>query len=320
MRSILSVVQRTSVGVWSAPARGAQTSVLAWKADGVCSRCRLQQSRQFSNSRPVTDSLLNVDHPAKLVRVNRKHGPGLIILALIPIIAFGLGTWQVQRLDRKTKMIAKFEDRLIKPPLPLPPRVDPNAISDFDYRRVVATGRYRHDQEMLVGPRMNDGEDGFQVVTPLERGDGQSTILVNRGWISRKLMNQKDRPEGLPQGEVVVEGLLREPWKKNMFTPVNKPEEGKFYFPDIQQMADLTGSQPVWIEETMVPELVEIYDRIAKGRPVGRAAEVNLRNNHAQYIFTWYGLSLATSIMLWMVVRKKPNDALRRVRQNRNWS
>lgn len=172
-------------------------------------------------------------------------------IALIPIIAFGLGTWQVQRLDRKTKMIAKFEDRLIKPPLPLPPRVDPNAISDFDYRRVVATGRYRHDQEMLVGPRMNDGEDGFQVVTPLERGDGQSTILVNRGWISRKLMNQKDRPEGLPQGEVVVEGLLREPWKKNMFTPVNKPEEGKFYFPDIQQMADLTGSQPVWIEETM---------------------------------------------------------------------
>lgn len=103
---------------------------------------------------------------------------------------------------------------------------------------------------MLVGPRMREGEDGFIVVTPLER-DGQSTVLVNRGWISKKLADQKDRPHGLPTGEVTVEGLLREPWKKNMFTPENKPEEGKFYFPDIEQMAQLSGSQPVWIEETM---------------------------------------------------------------------
>ncbi|OOQ90705.1 Cytochrome oxidase assembly protein shy1 [Penicillium brasilianum] len=320
MRSLFSVLQRTTPATWTVPVRAAQSSAPAWKVDSICTRCRLQQKRQFSKSRQLTESLLNVDHPAKLVRVNQKHGPGLIILALIPIIAFGLGTWQVQRLDRKTKMIAKFEDRLIKPPLPLPPRIDPDAIADFDYRRVYATGHFRHDKEMLVGPRMNEGEDGFLVVTPLERGDGQSTVLVNRGWISRKLMNQKSRPEGLPLGEITVEGLLREPWKKNMFTPENKPEEGKFYFPDIEQMAELAGSQPVWIEETMVPDLLETYDRIAKGRPLGRAAEVNLRNNHAQYIFTWYGLSLATSIMLWMVVRKKPNDALRRVRQNRNWA
>jgi surfeit locus 1 family protein len=169
---------------------------------------------------------------------------------LIPIIAFGLGTWQVQRLDRKTQMIAKFEDRLTRPPLPLPPRIDPEAISEFDYRRVYATGILRHDKEMLVGPRMNEGEDGYLVVTPLER-EGQSTVLVNRGWISRKLENQKDRPEGLKNEIVTVEGLLREPWKKNMFTPDNKPEEGKFYFPDIQQMAELSGSQPVWIEQTM---------------------------------------------------------------------
>ncbi|KAJ5152969.1 Cytochrome oxidase assembly protein shy1 [Penicillium canariense] len=320
MRSLFSALQRATPAAWTLPARGARNTSTAWKLDSICTRCRLQQKRQFTKSRQLTDSLLNVDHPAKLVRINQKHGPGLIILALIPIIAFGLGTWQVQRLDRKTKLIAKFEDRLVRPPLPLPPRVDPDAISEFDYRRVYATGHYRHDKEMLVGPRMYEGEDGFLVVTPLERGDGQSTVLVNRGWISRKLMNQKDRPDSLPQEEITVEGLLREPWKKNMFTPENKPEEGKFYFPDIEQMAELGGSQPVWIEETMVPDLVESYDRIAKGKPIGRAAEVNLRNNHAQYIFTWYGLSLATSIMLWMVVRKKPNEALRRVRQNRNWS
>ena len=37
------------------------------------------------------------------------------------------------------------------------------------------------------------------------------------------------------------------------------------------------------------PDLLKAYDREAKGIPIGRPAEVNLRNNHTQYIFTWYG-------------------------------
>ncbi|CAG7954556.1 unnamed protein product [Penicillium nalgiovense] len=318
MRSIFSALQKTSARVWTPPTRVVQSPRVPLKINSICAKYRLQQFRHISQSRQLAESLNIVDHPARLVRVNKKHGPGLIILALIPVISFILGTWQVQRLDWKTKLIAKFEDRLVKPPLPLPPRIDPDAISEFDYRRVYATGRLRHDKEMLVGPRMNEGEDGFIVVTPLER-EGQSTVLVNRGWISRKLKDQKDRPLGVLDEEVTVEGLLREPWKKNMFTPENKPEEGKFYFPDINQMAEKSGSQPVWIEQTMVPDLLESYDREAKGVPIGRAAVVNLRNNHSQYIFTWYGLSLATTIMMWMVIRKNPNEAMRRVRQNRNW-
>lgn len=31
-----------------------------------------------------------------------------------------------------------------------------------------------------------------------------------------------------------------------------------------------------------------MIDYETRGIPFGRAAEVNLRNNHAQYIFTWY--------------------------------
>lgn len=142
-------------------------------------------------------------------------------------------------------------------------------IPEFDYRRIVATGEFRHDQEMLIGPRMHEGEEGYIVITPLERktatttttttttteqsenDDSKNTVLINRGWISKKFKNQSDRPEGVPRGEVVVEGLLREPIKKNYFTPDNRPDKGEFYFPDVQQMAELTGSQPVLIEETM---------------------------------------------------------------------
>ena len=221
---------------------------------------RQQQNGKQAGDDPNFSSI--VDNPPELVRASgrggRRHGPGLLVLAVIPVTAFLLGTWQVQRLGWKTELIARFEDRLVRPPLPLPPRVDPDAVHEFDYRRVRATGRFRHDAEMLVGPRMRDGEQGYMVVTPLERGDDPgATVLVNRGWISKKMRDRRARAAAgaadlaLPAGDVVVEGLLREPWKKNMFTPDNRPDIGEFYFPDVKQMAGLVGSQPIWIEQTM---------------------------------------------------------------------
>ena len=181
-----------------------------------------------------------------------------------------------------------------------------------------ATGRFRHDQEMLIGPRVHDGENGYLVVTPLER-DGGSKILINRGWISKAKWRKRDRPEGLPRGEVTVSGLLREPWKKNIFTPENKPENGEFYFPDVGMMAKLTNSQPVWIESTMMPDIYVAWDNEEKGIPIGRPAEVNLRNNHLQYVFTWFSLAAATSVMFMMVLRKPSSGMRGRVRRNTEW-
>ncbi|KAI5844757.1 putative COX1 assembly protein Shy1 [Tricharina praecox] len=282
---------------------------------------RATAQRRFASNpadQPGFQSIL--DQPPVLVRTGRKrHGPGLLILIAIPVTAFVLGTWQVKRLEWKTALMARLEDRIVKAPLALPPRIDPAAIEDFDYRRVLATGRFRHDQEMLVGPRIHDGENGYQVVTPLERPGG-TKILVNRGWIAKSKKNHKDRDrDTLPTGEVTVEGLLRAPWKKNMFTPDNRPDIEEFYFPDIEQMARLVGAQPVWVEETTVPDFIDELNAKAAGKPIGRAAEVNIRNNHLQYIITWYGLSFATSIMLYILVRKPVGGTMRRVRQSKDW-
>lgn len=284
-------------------------------------RQQRHQIRAYANpaDQPGFESIL--DAPPTLVRAGQKrHGPGLLLLIAIPVTAFALGTWQVQRLQWKTDLLAKLEDRIIKPPLPLPPQVDPAAIHDFDYRRIQATGRFRHDQEMLVGPRLREGENGYQVITPLER-EGGSKVLVNRGWILKDKKDQRSRaPEALPQGGITVEGLLRAPWKKNMFTPENRPEIGEFYFPDIEQMAKLVGAQPVWIEETMEPDLIEEMNAVSVGKPIGRPAEVNIRNNHAQYIVTWYGLSLATTVMLYLLVKKPPASTSRKIRHVKDWS
>lgn len=35
------------------------------------------------------------------------------------------------------------------------------------------------------------------------------------------------------------------------------------------------------------PDLAVAMEFEEKGKPIGRPAEVNIRNNHLQYIFTW---------------------------------
>lgn len=215
------------------------------------------QRRSVGGGPGLDPSFVSIlDRPAKMARSGSQHGPGLIILAIIPLTAFVLGCWQVQRLGWKTELVARFEDRLTFPPLELPLRIDESMLESFDYRRVYARGKLRHDQEMLIGPRILDGEEGYTVVTPLERTDARGTvhkILCCRGWIKKDTAPQWFRKNsgGLPEGEVMIEGLLRIPPKGNMFTPHNEPEKGKWFFPSVGEMAEWTGSQRVWVEETM---------------------------------------------------------------------
>jgi cytochrome oxidase assembly protein ShyY1 len=36
------------------------------------------------------------------------------------------------------------------------------------------------------------------------------------------------------------------------------------------------------------PDLINEMNAAAIGKPIGRPAEVNIRNNHLQYIITWF--------------------------------
>ena len=36
------------------------------------------------------------------------------------------------------------------------------------------------------------------------------------------------------------------------------------------------------------PDLIVAMDNEAKGKPIGRPAEVGLRNTHLQYVVTWF--------------------------------
>ena len=112
--------------------------------------------------------------PAAARRQFRPHLLPSIATLVALVVLLGLGTWQVERLDWKTGLIKRVEAGLAADPVELPVRIDKPA--DWDYVRVQVTGRFLHDKETYIGPRLYprpDGrqEQGVHVLTPLVRDE-----------------------------------------------------------------------------------------------------------------------------------------------------
>ncbi|KAI9312660.1 SURF1 family-domain-containing protein [Dichotomocladium elegans] len=259
------------------------------------------------------------DSNGPVFRTKRPIGFGTILMCAVPFVAFGLGTWQVQRLRWKVNLIQELHERMAQRAIPLPRRINKDALPDYEYRKVAVDGVYRHDQEILLGPRTRgDGQVGYFVITPLVRENG-STVLVKRGWVSMAKKDPHTRPDSLVEGPVHVEGLLRMSEQRNTFTPDNDVIKNQWYWGDVEAMAALSGAEPLlverrhlltaWIHLDKSPSVE--YSLIDRGIPVGRMPTVEIRNNHMQYVITWYSLSIATTIMLWRLLRKPVNRPMK---------
>ncbi|KAI0735020.1 mitochondrial protein required for respiration [Earliella scabrosa] len=242
--------------------------------------------------------------------------PTMVLVGLIPIFTFGLGTWQVQRLKWKVALIDELEEKLQREPMPLPPYVNLSALPEFTFRKVVLKGHWDVSRLMLLGPRVWDGNIGYHVVVPFVRADG-STVLVDRGFVAKDLAPNARQLLASEGNEVEILGMLRTAQARNKFTPDNHPEKGEWYWADIDAMAthaggEEAGVQPVFVEEVFEGHAGEAASRLARGIPIGRSPTVDVRNSHVSYIVTWYSLSAFTTVMFLRLVLKR-RQALARI-------
>ncbi|GAA5986990.1 hypothetical protein JCM10908_000982 [Rhodotorula pacifica] len=230
--------------------------------------------------------------------------PFLILVGVMPVFTFILGAWQIKRLQWKVDLIDQLDQKLHQPPVRLPAKIDTSAIPEYAWRKVYVTGELDHEHSIELGPKTRDGQLGYHVFTPLKRGEGQDTILVNRGFVKREFRDPKERPASLTSGPVSLVGMLRSQEARNSFTPVNQPEKGEWVFTDIEELARYTGSEPVLVDQIYDdnPGKVELYLR--DGVPVGRNASIELRNMHATYAATWFTLSAFTGFMFFRLMRR----------------
>ncbi|EDQ90553.1 uncharacterized protein MONBRDRAFT_18583 [Monosiga brevicollis MX1] len=235
-----------------------------------------------------------------------KRGGGLYwALLSVPVVTFGLGTWQIFRKQQKEELIATLEAKLSKEPAALP--TNPADLAHMEYERVAVTGTFLHDQEMLVGPRtvtrevfsgMADlPEAGVQVITPFRLADTGEVILVNRGFVPEAQAPPHKRAAGQVEGTVRLEGIVRHGESQTAFVPDNHPEQNTWYWIDVFTMASNRSALPVLIDATAecTPP---------GGFPLGGQTNITVRNEHLSYIITWYSIS-AITLAMWVFLRRK---------------
>jgi surfeit locus 1 family protein len=210
--------------------------------------------------------------------------PGVLIL-------IALGIWQVQRLHWKEGLIAQRDAAVTAAPI-APPQTLAEA-RGLEFHHVVAEGTFDNDRELFLAASSDNGESGYQVVTPLRMTDGR-TMFVNRGFIPLELKDRAKRAAGELTGPQRVTGLLRiAPDKKpSFFLPDNRPDLNLWFWVDLPAMVGQDG----------IADLVPFYVDADKtpnpgGWPKGGITRLDLPNDHLQYAITWFSLAIALIVI-----------------------
>lgn len=151
----------------------------------------------------------------------------LFVLLLLPVL-IRLGFWQLDREAEKRELQQLYEQRQDAAPRPLS-QVNWNQ-NDIGWSRIRAEGYYDSAHYFLLDNRIQAGQVGYEVLTPLLTDFG--VLLINRGWVAagprRDILPSIETPDGkvtieatvyVPDGELMMlaeESLSSEHWPKRI--------------------------------------------------------------------------------------------------------
>lgn len=133
---------------------------------------------------------------------------GVIVIAVVFV---NLGFWQLRRLDDRQLENAVALSRYQSPPQDLESLVTAAGadLESLRYRRVVVSGTFDPEYEVLTRNQVFQEQAGFHVVDPLVLpGGGDRAVLVNRGWIPLALDDPPIAEALPPESMVEMTGWL----------------------------------------------------------------------------------------------------------------
>ncbi len=268
-------------------------------------------------------------------RSTRRFGS---ILWTFPILTFGLGCWQVYRLKWKMDIIDDIKSRMVGDPIAISDLQVLQNVPEYQRVRVCGRfvhdqamflgprGRsdVSHDgggvfsgtsntgyyvvTPMIVSsdtPRPTTTKSaswwswlGFRsektqqtTLTPQNVEDNGFKILVNRGWVP---LEYKTQPPQTTSQTTTIEAIKRNGEFKTSFMPENDPQTNHWYYMNVPEMAAWTDAKDLLVESIMDGKMTTNVVPV----PRRSEAEVRIRNNHLEYAITWYGLSIASALLL----------------------
>lgn len=203
-------------------------------------------------------------------------------------ILLGLGTWQVERLQWKERVIADLQT-LYDSSASLPSLSEEtlNALDQENLRFAYGhiDGTPEKDKAVLVGPVSRDGRMGYNLLVPLKT-EHQKDVIVNAGWVDDLWKDTLEERLGIFPARVTIKGLARKPdWSR--FASKNSPENNLWFRPDpaeiarAKELGEIHGT--IVYADRIDPPLQDVIPQEEKWYP---------RNMHRQYAIFWYGMAV----------------------------
>ena len=119
---------------------------------------------------------------------NRIFAPGIwptvATIMVVPILV-SLGIWQLDRADQKHTLHEKFLSNQSGEVIDLDnTNISAREETDILWRRVIATGHFNGNIQILLDNQVHDNTAGYFVYTPFQLENSDTWYLVNRGWMA----------------------------------------------------------------------------------------------------------------------------------------
>lgn len=217
--------------------------------------------------------------------------PGLtFITAIFLVILISLGTWQYQRLQWKTTLLAEIDEAANAAPWKSLMTVETALDTDMplDFHRIEFTAEYQPiDQAFHVYKPTKPGISWDQYVPARE---GMDEVFVNIGPVKDA---NKEAPLVLPRGPVKIAGYVRRAQKLGWLAPKSTPEQNRWFgFNPIPETNEWAVKSP----GITTQYYIDASDGASSAADL-TPKRPDIANNHLDYMLTWYSFAL-----IWLVI------------------
>jgi surfeit locus 1 family protein len=131
-----------------------------------------------------------------------------IFILIVMLILARLGFWQLDRLQQRRAANAQIAAALDAAPIDLNNVDIPQDLEQLNNRLASGRGRFDNEQQVLLKLQNWGYRAGVNLITPFVFDEGQTAILVDRGWIP----DADAGPDAIDAfnvaGEVTIDGYI----------------------------------------------------------------------------------------------------------------
>jgi surfeit locus 1 family protein len=195
-----------------------------------------------------------------------------IICSVLALLMVRASYWQYERYLWKLGLIEEMKQHLEMPPTEISEIKNEYAKNPelILHRRVLLSGTFDYDKEVVVRNRRFKDEPGGFIITPMKLTGSDEVILVNRGFTPITRMKREDRAKlPRPDAEQKILGLIKESSEPKFLAPSDPPTGLNLAWADSWErvnVAAITKQLPYKILPFYV-ETMAVGDRLGEELP-----------------------------------------------------